>query len=343
MGKRWLFWCLSGLAVLLWFCPSVAAYRAPLQVQNRFPLHLLFLTPRPTSPIAPTQGSLRTSMALEYSSTYFEHSNSQWDYLIDLEMTVVDLSFHYGISSRASIRLDVPLVSMNAGFLDGFLQSYHDALGVPNYGRENRPQNSFAYSVSKEGRTWLEGESGLFRWSDMTVSAQYVILKPGGQHRWTSALQGSIKLPTGDPDRAYGSGGFDFGLFLPSQWSLTSWSLFIMPGMMLISDPETRGADVSARNSYSLFSGLAFHYNDKWSWLAQLNFFTSPIEETGLSVLDDGALELALGFQRVIKQRWVVEFAFCEDLTRAAPDFNVRLGLIWNYDFRGSSHRKATP
>jgi hypothetical protein len=107
-----------------------------------------------------------------------------------------------------------------------------------------------------------------------------------------------------------------------------------MPGYIWHSDPETQGADVSARNSFSMFGGIAYVSSERWRWFVQLNYSSSPIEETGISILDDGAVELTLGFRRVLSEKWSVEFAFCEDIfTRTAPDFNLHLGLVWAHDF----------
>jgi hypothetical protein len=47
--------------------------------------------------------------------------------------------------------------------------------------------------------------------------------------------------------------------------------------------------------------------------------------------LDDGSLELDIGFQRALAEYCVMEFVFGEDLTRALPDFNLRLGLRWTW------------
>lgn len=321
-----------GFWVLLGSVPSVPADQGPLAVPNRFPLHLMFLSPRPTSAQLPTRGEFKAGLAIDYSSVYLDQHSDQWDFLMDMETTVVDLSLAYGLTERLGVRLDVPLVSMNAGVLDGFLEAYHDALGVSNYGREDRPHNSFAYQMGKGGRSWVEGEPGEFRWADITLSAQYGLWPETSMRRWQSSLLVSVKAPTGDPDIGYGSGRWDLGFFLPNQWSFQPWSLYLMPGFIHHSDPETLGADVSARDSISLFAGAGYAYDERWIWLAQLNYFTSPIESTGVSRIDDGAMELALGFQRILNERWRLEMAFCEDpLTLAAPDFTVHIGVVWSY------------
>ena len=329
-GKRF------GWALLLWVLLAgvalAAENRGPLDAVNRFPLHLIFLSPRPVSAQLPGQGALEAALSVDYSSVYFDEHGQTYDFLMDMEILVTELSLVYALTERLGLRLNVPLVSMNSGFLDGFLEGYHDALGVGNYGRENRPSNSFAYHMAHGGSPWVEGSTGEFGWADITISAQWEMLRPGGARRWQSSILASLKAPTGNPDYGYGSGRWDGGLFLPTQWSFEHWALHLMPGYIYHGDPETLGAEVTARNSYSLFGGAAYAYNERWTWLAQLSYFSSPIEETGVARIDDGALELALGFRRIMNPNWRLEFAFCEDpFTLAAPDFTVHLGLAWSY------------
>ncbi len=303
----------------------------PLQTTNRFPLHLLFVKPRPVEADAPPRGDFETTLAMEYSNTFFDHHNSRWDALIDMEMLVSELSLVYGLTSQMALRLDVPVVSMGGGFLDGFLENYHDALGAPNYGREKRPKNTFEYRVSKDGLPWVQGDEGTMQMSDVTVSTQIKLFGPLHDHTISGSLLLSLKFPTGNQSLGLSSGQFDAGIYLPMQWSTHPWSCFAMPGAALINDPDTQGAHISARNSYSMLGGVAYDYSPNTTWLVQLNYYTSPIEETGLDALDKGALELAIGFHHRLAEDWIMEFAFCEDLTLALPDFNLRMGLRWTW------------
>lgn len=304
-----------------------------LQTTNRFPLHMVVLTPRAVNAELPDQGALEATLALEYSNTYFNFRNARWDLLIDMEVLVADLSMVYGVSERFALRLDLPVVSFQDGFLDGFLQNYHDFLGVSNYDREDRPKNDFAFRVAKDGRLWIQGETAAMQLGEARFSTQFSLpsMKVAG-HPLNSSFLATLKIPTGDADKGLGSERFDVGLFLPAHWKGARWSAYVMPGVIWIDDPKTLGAQVSSRNSISLLAGTAYEYNDRWRWLAQLNHYTSPFEKTGLNELDDGALELTFGFQRILSRTLHWEFAFSEDLTLAVPDFNIRLGMTWRFN-----------
>ncbi len=322
--------CIAILLILAAVDTTLADF-GPLQTSNRFPLHLIFLKPRPVRADLPSRGDLQTTLALEYSNTFFDSRNSRWDVLMDLEMLVTDLSLVYSLTSKMALRLDLPFVSMGGGFLDGFLENYHDAIGANNYGREKRPKNTFGYRIAKDGLLWLQGDDGTMQMADITVSTQIALIKSRHNRKMVGSLLLSLKLPTGDSARGLGSGQFDAGIYLPMRWSAGPWSFFAMPGAAFIGDPDTQGAEISARNSFSLFGGVAYDYSENTTWLVQLNYYTSPFEETGLNGLDKGALELDIGFHHSLAEGWIMEFAFCEDLTLALPDFNLRLGLRWTW------------
>jgi hypothetical protein len=318
-----------GIAVLTSVPHPAAADFGPLQTVNRFPLHLLFLTPKPVSPDIPAQGAVDAIVSLDYSNTFFDHSSNQWDVLIDMEMAVLGIDVAYGLSSRWALRLDLPIISMSDGFLDGFLENLHDALGVGNYDRKNRPQNRFAYSASKSGTLLFDGRPDKFEPADMTLSAQYALLQPKLGRPLTSSLLISLKLPTGNESAGLGSGNFDVGFFLPSKWASRAWTIFIMPGFGFIGDPDIGNLEVKARDVYALFAGTAYNDSSDWTWLLQVNAYSTPLEFTGIGELDDGAVDLSMGFHYRVARHWLFEFAFCEDLTRTAPDFNVRAALRW--------------
>jgi hypothetical protein len=317
-----------GLAILLGTAATAWTEYGPLHTINRFALHMLVLTPRPVSAELPGQGNVEATLAMEYGSTFYDYRNERWDLLIDMEVLVAELSMGYGVTDKLAVRLDMPMISMGGGFLDGFLQNYHEALGVSNYDRESRPDDDFAYRVTKDGQLWVQGQSDALRLGDVRLSGQFALarLTLGGYPLNRSVLA-TIKLPTGDARASMGSGNYDVGLFLPMQWDGMRWSFYLMPGAMWINDPQTLGARVSASNSAGCCAGAAYRWNDRWRWLGQLNYYSSPFASSGLNELDSGALVLSFGFQRTISKALYWEFAFCEDLTRTVPDFNIRLGI----------------
>ena len=121
------------------------AFDGPLQVKNKFPLFLNVNAPYLES--ASLQNSFTAS--LSHSSIYLVEHSSEWDMGLDMEITELNLRFRKSINNFIELGVDVPILSFNSGFMDGFLDSYHDTFGFPDYGRSDRPKNDFLYEVKK--------------------------------------------------------------------------------------------------------------------------------------------------------------------------------------------------
>jgi hypothetical protein len=316
--------------MVLFFSSLCTADQGPLPMQNRFPLHFQFLAPRPMSPEISEEGAWNITMALAYTSINFDHRHRQWRLLMDMELTTLDLFLSYGLTPRCELALEIPAVGMQDGFLDDFLETYHNTIGVANYDRHKRPKNTFGFDIAKKGQSWISGKSTGLAFTDSVVSIAYAWPEPCSSHHFRGKLAGRIKVPVGDSDLGLGSGKWDAGLYWAMGWRHEKWSFYIMPGYAVISDPNTRGADVSARNSASLFMGAAYRYNEDWQWIAQVNGYSSPVEETGIDALDNGSLELGFGFRYQLYRHHGLVFSFGEDLARAGPDFTVYFGWVWS-------------
>ncbi len=302
----------------------------PLHVRNHFPPHLMLLRPVPDSPVQLPLKHLELSVSADYASVFVDERSEKWRVLMDMEMAVLDLGLRYGITEKLALSLDLPLISMNAGFLDGFLDEYHSAFGFPDYGRSKRPKNEFAYVMQKDGEDLFHTESGGCHLGDASVSAK---LSLADESFWeipvSLSLSYTLKMPTGDKSQGVGSGGFDHGFFLLSQARFSRFTTYLNVGYILLSDPETSGPDLSVRDMLTLFAGAEYRVSNSWTLSAQLDYYTSPFENTGISQLDDDSLGLALGLGYKLSSCMGLEFAFGEDLTHAAPDFTVHARLIY--------------
>jgi hypothetical protein len=315
--------------ILMNNCPAAsvstpAMSDGPLKVRNQFPPHLMFLTPVPMGPNPLPRGGLEVNLAMDYSSVFFAEHSDRWSVLVDMELAVVDLSLRYGLTPRLSLGLDQSAARMLDGFLDGPLEDYHSAFGFPNYDKETRPEDDFAYFIRKDGRDWFRAEAGGWHLMDTTLGAEWQLLGGG---RPALSLVYQLQLPTGETDSGFGSGSFDHSFLLPTEFKGGAFRIFLTPGVHLPGRPDTVAADIDTRPFASLLVGTAYLYDADLSLLAQINGYSSPLEATGISKLDDGSLELGLGFHYHFDRSLKLEFAFTEDLTQAAQDFNLHLGV----------------
>ena len=326
--RAFLVFCTLGFASVMGLPCAVcqAGGWGPMQTVNRYAPHLMFLTPVPTAPVGPSADRMQLSGSIDYTSMFVNEQAADWSALIDMEMTSIELSAEYRWN-RLGLGMRIPLISMNGGFMDNFLESYHDALGVPNYNRDTRPDNEFAYRLRKNGQDWFSARSGGLHPADATVELLMTLRRSDERHGLDADLQYILKLPLGDADHGFGSGSFDHGFFVPMRLSRSPWYVYMTPGIVLPGKPDTLGSDVGTTLVKCAFLGVEYELDPKISLLVQFNYYTSPLETTGIRQLDVDSLELSLGTVLQMTADTALEVALCEDLTRSAPDFTMHVRL----------------
>ena len=301
----------------------------PLHVQNRYPLYLIFLTPEPDTPKLIEPGQWQISLNVDYTSVYINEQSRDWSVLMDMEMTILGLGLTYGLTPHLNISVAGTWISMQAGFLDGPLATYHDIFGFPDYGRPDRPMNEFGYQMTVNNEDWVDGQSGGLHPGETVISAKLALAGAENSQGFCSSLSAVLKVPTGEVEQGFGSGRYDQALVLLNRYRLSPLSLYLNPGYVWLSDPDSTTADVHAEDMLTMLVGAEWEVFQNLSGLVQLNFMTSPLSHTRIPPLDQNSLELALGMSYSASDRLVFEFAFCEDLTRTAPDFTVHGGVRW--------------
>jgi hypothetical protein len=302
----------------------------PLEVFNHFPPHMIFLTPRPHSPQTVASKTFSGTLSFDYFSIYSDASSSDHSILMDMEALVVDFRLVYGLTDDLSFGMRVPMVSMQDGFMDQPLEWYHHALGLPNYGKERRPKDEFAYMIKKDHQRWFQSKKGGLNLLDSTIFTQINLIDHEKKIPTKIDLTYEVKLPIGDETFGFGSGAWDYGFFIPIQFSLPRINIYLMPGYIRIGKPRLDNADISVRDIKSFFLGGEYLYTSNVALVAQINAYTSPFGNTGIERLDNASVELAFGLKWILTSQINAEMAFCEDLTRSAPDFNLHLMLSLN-------------
>ncbi len=318
------------VCLLLWVGREDAAAgpKGPLQVKNRFPMHLGLLTPLPEGPAVLPAGRLATNLAVDYSSIYFESRSASWEALMDMETTIITCRLAYGISDSLMVDLGLPFIRMSGGFLDGFLDRYHSTFGFPNYGRENRPEDRFGYVLRRDGADLVRPVSESFRPGDLDLGVKLALPESDDGHL-KSALRLAVQVPTGDADQWMGNGGWDWALALPTVIGAGKLSFYFTPSLAINAAAGSKGRHLETKPVWGMLAAVEYEYSRNWSWIGQVNIYSPAFVRTGIDDLDRNSMELALGFRFTGPRRWVYEAAFCEDLTRTAPDFTLHLAIGW--------------
>ena len=160
--------------------------------------------------------------------------------------------------------------------------------------RFERPQYFFDYVLNKDERTALKGTSGAIGIGDIALSAKAVLREEGP---WAPTIAGrfALKLPTGDEDRALGSGEVDVGLGVDLEKTFGPVRLYFNTGLTIPTGNPFSGTGIDSLPMLSTFLTGEYHLTERFSLLVQLNGVTSPVRNTGLDI-NRPTFEILAGF-----------------------------------------------
>lgn len=292
-----------------------SAFEGPLWSKNQFPLMLPAISPYPDE--AATENSW--ALNLSYSSVFLLGTSSEWVVNADMEMTEVTFRYRRTLETSLEVGLDIPVLAFTSGFLDGLLDSYHDAFGFPDYGRSSRPENEFLYQVSREGAPVIKGSNGSIGLGDIRLTLKQVLRHEDP----VISVKAEVELPTGDGRKGFGNENVDAALALLldkrlGQHVQAHFNLGLgVPG-------HYKGYQTVSLKGF-LFGGVAVEAApwDRLSLIGQVFLQQSPWRTTGIPEVDDVGVLLTLG-GRYRLGPGSLEISLTEDLnTTAVPDFTV--------------------
>ena len=298
--------------------PSVIlAFDGPFQVKNQYPIFIH--ADQPYLEKASMENSL--SFSVSHSSTYTVQNSSNWTINLDMEITEINLRYKRIINNIVEFGMDVPVVVFSGGFMDGFLESYHDTFGFPDYGRSSRPHNEFLYEVRRDGRLVVEGETGVGL-GDIRIFLKTPLISSNG---FNLSVKGDVELPSGRAKKGYGNGNVDMGISVLADKSIsdavmTYWNFgAVFPG-------DVKGYEtVNLENFIYGGAGLEAALNENFSLLAQVQGQSAIYPKTDLLAVDREAYLLVVG-GRIYEGNGSLEFSLAEDINASgAPDFIINL------------------
>lgn len=297
----------------------------PLQTQN--PLFLLFLA----NPVEKTDVLHKSHFGFSLETTLsnlFEVNTPSSGDGVNLDMEILRTVFEarLGLGHKTEMGVKIPLVSYSGGFLDSFIQGYHNAFGFPNAGRETVDDNSFSYEVLKDGSSVFTGKSG-FGFGDVVLFSK---TKWVSEDSWYPSVSTrlSFKIPTGKASNGWGSGRVDMGASFLFQKSYKRLHSYTEAGVLVLGGHDELGDDLNSVLG-SLTQSFEINVFEALSFVAQVSMTTPLFRDASVSELSQIPLDLVFGFtgERKLKNENKIfyKFGFSEDPLTTGPsvDFSV--------------------
>ncbi len=245
--------------------------------------------------------------------------------LLDGESLRLETGFSKSFNDCWRGEIKIPFLHHSGGRLDSFVDQWHQFFSLPQSGRPKAPADRLLYFYRIGERTIIdltEEKSGI---GDirLNLSRNPVCGAPP-----SLLLRTGIKLPTGDPDFLFGSGGGDFFLDVTDEYFDPDhrFSLFYTAGGLVMESVEIFP---NARNIIAYGTGgLSWNFSPTFSLDSQLSFHT-PFFHSDLRVLGEWSLQLVFGGRLKLSDRVQLEFAMSEDpIYGTSPDVVFHFGVL---------------
>jgi len=320
----WAFYLPFSFLFSLFFYSSLcrAEISAPFLTRDQNPLVMIYGLPLPTAARIIQQDKIRFSTSLNISNTINAENNATESLFIDAETYQLNLLLEYGLNQNWMLRFQLPMIAHNSGFLDSWIDGYHNLFNLPEYIRPSNPNDQFQINYQRNG-------SALINLQQRTSGIGDVSIQLGYQQKSTTDFNlsywSSLKLPTGDAQKLTGSDSTDLALWLAADQGLKKdkW-LYGNLGLMFMSDGDIMPA---IQKNTVLFgnAGFQMHPWEKVLLRVQLDghsaFYDSNARFLG------PVIQLAFGGTVLFKSS-SLDIVISEDIqVRASPD--VTFNLSW--------------
>lgn len=252
------------------------------------------------------------------------------NYLVDLELALLDVTFHYKISDVWTAYVIASGVSYQGGFLDSTIEGFHDTFGFSTFGRPavTRNQVNLIYDLKSSQYTSLgrPTDGGLL---DPTLGLRYTGLTLPG--KWHLATEVAVKVPIAGRRELLSTGRTDYGVQMSLQRKGQHHAFYVDAAAVYYS-----GSSQVSEQESQIIPTLIVGYERMLTARTNVNLqgYVSPSvyshRETDLDELLGIKYQASLGV-RHRRNNVLFTFAITENLQNInnTPDIGFQLGLAW--------------
>jgi len=303
--------------------------RGPIAARIEHPLALGFLGFRPRSARVTEPGEQRIAVESAYTSLFEDGLDAGTSVVFDGELWHSGLSYRTGVIDGGELEVELQVLYASSGFLDTFVESFHELFGFGNGGREDRPHDAYAMEIVTPSGTLYDFEGSRFGLGDLPlIWTQQLIANPAqGEY---IAWRAGVELPLGSESKGFGNGGIDVGAGLLGERSFGRWTTTAAVDAVVPAQPDSfdeAGVRIDTRFDAQL--GLEYRWSDELSLLAGAVWLSPLTKDLDLEEIDGHFLDFGLGAAWDVGRRSRLRLSFHEDLISATgADFSVLFAWV---------------
>jgi hypothetical protein len=353
----------SWIAVIITCCPALAhadddGFYGLLRSRDMSAFGFLRLDMRPAHALALEKGSWAAELELGYQNTWALSSGVQnylqgglqstgrrelstevlqairdlpgENYLLDLESSSLDVTFHYQVRDAWSAYLTAGAVSYQGGFLDGLIENFHRALSAGSFGRPAVPRNQVNLVFDlKSAQVESFGAPTTGGYTDPVVGLRYAGFRmPVG---WALSVEAAVKVPVGTRSSLLSTGHVDYGLQASLQRRSGRHALYLDAAAVYYG-----GGDFPVPQDAQVIPTFIVGYEHRLTDTTNINmqaYVSKSVyshQQTGLAELTAAKYQYSLGLHHRMN-RLLFSFGLTENVENLnnTPDFGFQLGLMY--------------
>lgn len=323
-----------GAALLLLFLPGGCVHdsvvRGPMPVRNQHPAQLTVLHMDPASAEVLPAGRFHARAGASYSSLFLTGEGAGNRFSMDGEILHARWTGTAGLGDGLQLTAEIAGAHTSGGFLDEFVQDWHDFFGLPDQNRDEVQNDLFDVSAELQGQLAWQQREETARLMDLPLTLTWGAVPPR-EGAIGLALRGAVELPTGDDKRGFGNGEVDWALGAVGEWRLPGLSVTGHLQHTWAGTPDqARAAGLEFRNVTSFGLGVEWPVTGGLTALVQTEVETSTLRGLHFDRVSRNQWLLWVGGRGRLATHWFLEVAVGEDLRGfVSPDFSAWLSVAW--------------
>jgi hypothetical protein len=267
----------------------------------------------PNVPLSLKDGEAELHTTADWTNTFVE-SNSHLNYYETLHLRT---SLWFGVDDRLSVGISQPVNIIGGGYLDGFINHFHEAFGIHS-NRTNYPSNKFL--VTNDSGSFQLPSSVLT--GDLMLSFQYKLVN---EEHYGLYVGDQIQFPTGDTNEYFQRKHFGVGVFVSGFYDVGNLRWFAASDIAYVGEGEILWEKIRPMQVSALF-GADYRL---LSWLSLVGQITSVSGSASFDHYTSWASEAEGGFRFRFSNTVFGEFSATEHLIRYDnnADFGIHAGL----------------
>jgi hypothetical protein len=321
------------LSFIIWVypCHLYSLELTPFDTHNQSPLIQIYGLPSTGAANVTPLGSADIKLVFDLSNNYINDSAGRERIVLDGESYRWMFVGRYGIAEGMEVGAEIPYIVQGGGFLDGFIEGYHNTFGFPRGLRDQAPSGRLLYQYQRNGINKINVDTSGSGLGDLRLTTAFQFYQKKNENPTAATLRASLKLPTGNSDHLYGSGSTDLALWLTAssghKFESGLWSLFGSAGAMGMNDGKV--LQEQQRNLVGYGSiGVGWR---PFSWIGfkiQINGHTPFYRDSDLVELSASSAQVTVGGSLALSTTTSLDIGVSEDIIiKTAPDVVFHIAI----------------